>query len=56
VPKADITVGRPSPQGFSSLILNNRDEPTYEIVVKHSSAFDSFQSYDRPSGVEQELA
>ena len=25
-------------------------EPTYEIVVKHGSAFDSFQPYDRPSG------
>ena len=25
-------------------------EPTYEIVVKHGSAFDSFQAYDRPSG------
>jgi len=24
-------------------------EPTYEIVVKHGSAFDSFQAYDRPS-------
>jgi hypothetical protein len=22
-------------------------EPTYEMVVKHGSAFDSFQAYDR---------
>ena len=30
-------------------------EPTYEIVVKHGSAFDSFQAYDRPSGASARL-
>jgi hypothetical protein len=30
-------------------------EPTYEMVVKHSSAFDSFQAYDRPSGASARL-
>ena len=30
-------------------------EPTYEMVVKHSSAFEGFQAYDRASGASARL-
>jgi len=42
----EVTLAR-----FGELLL----EPTYEIVAKHSSALDSFQAYDRPSGASARL-